>query len=68
MLAHIFDGFYVVTKFILPMINDLKLSPIKYDKDCKYLHNLDNKDNEQITENMRFTFLLCKTETIHVLL
>ena len=37
MLAHSFDRFYVVTKFILPTLNDLKLSPIKYDKDCTYM-------------------------------
>ena len=37
MLAHSFDRFYVVTKFILPTLDDLKLSPIKYDKECKYI-------------------------------
>ena len=37
MLAHSFDIFHVVTKFILPTLDDLKLSPIGYDKDCKYL-------------------------------
>ena len=37
MLAHSFDRFYVVTKFILPTLDDLKLSPIRYDKECKYI-------------------------------
>ena len=37
MLAHSFDRFYVVTKFSLPTLDDLKLSPIGYDEDCKYL-------------------------------
>ena len=37
MLANSFDRFYVVTKFILPTIDDLKLSPISYDKECKYI-------------------------------
>ena len=32
MLAHSFDRFYVVTNFILPTLDDLKLSPIRYDK------------------------------------
>ena len=32
MLALSFDRFYVVTKFILPTMNDLKISPIKYKK------------------------------------
>ena len=29
MLAHSFDRFYVVTKFILPLVSDLKFSSIK---------------------------------------
>ena len=37
MLAHSFDRFYVVTKFILPTWHDLKLLPIRYDKECKYI-------------------------------
>ena len=37
MFAHSFDRFYVVTKFILPTLDDLKLSPIRYDKKCKYI-------------------------------
>ena len=31
MVAHLFDRFYVETKFILPTIDDLKLPPINYD-------------------------------------
>ena len=37
MLAHSFDKFYLVTKFILPTLDNLKLSPIRYDKHCTYL-------------------------------
>ena len=37
MLAYSFDRFYVVTKFILPTLDDLKLSSIGYDKECKYI-------------------------------
>ena len=37
MLAHSFDRFYVVTKFILLTLDHLKLSSIKYDKDCTYI-------------------------------
>ena len=48
MLAHSFDRFYVITKFILPTLDNLKLSPIRYDKYCTYIHNLDDQDNEQI--------------------
>ena len=59
MLAHSFDGFYVVTKFTLLMLDDLKLSPIKYDKECNYLWNLDDQDNDQIKENIKDLLLYC---------
>ena len=59
MLAHSFDRFYVVTKFILPMMDDLKLSLIKCDKECKYLSNLDDNDNEQIETNIKDLIAYC---------
>ena len=37
MLAHSFDRFYVVTKFISPSIKDLKFSKLNYDSICTYL-------------------------------
>ena len=37
MLAHFFDRFYVVTKFIFPTIEDLKFPTVKYDEKCQYL-------------------------------
>ena len=39
MLAHPFDRFYVVTKFILPSIGDLDFSKLNYDNTCTYLDN-----------------------------
>ena len=51
MLAHSFDRFYVITKFVLPTLDDLKLSPIRYDKECKYLRNL---DDDQIKQNIKY--------------
>ena len=59
LLAHLFDRFYLVTKFILPMMDDLKLSPIKYDKDCKYLNDLDDNDDEQIKANIKDLITYC---------
>ena len=38
MLAHSFDRFYVVTKFILPLVNDLNFSPVDFDAKCSYLN------------------------------
>ena len=39
MLAHSFDRFYVVTKFVLPSIGDLNFLKINYDNTCAYLDN-----------------------------
>ena len=58
-LAHSFDRLYVATKFILPTLNYLKLSPIKYDKECKYIHDLDDQDNDQIKQNIKDLLLYC---------
>ena len=38
MLAHSFDRFYVVTKFVLPTMQDLKFLPIECDSTCYYLN------------------------------
>ena len=38
MLSHSFDRFYVVTKFILPTICDLKFSAIDFDSECYHLN------------------------------
>ena len=37
MLSHSFDRFYVVTKFELPRVEDLKLTTIDFDSNCSYL-------------------------------
>ena len=50
MLTHSFDRFYVVTKFILPLIGDLKFSNLNYDNMCGYL---DSK-NAQNTETRKY--------------
>ena len=36
MLAHSFDRFYVVTKFMLPAIVNLKFSKLDFDYTCAY--------------------------------
>ena len=36
---HSFDRFYVVTKFILPTIGDLKFSKLDFDHTCTYTDN-----------------------------
>ena len=49
MLAHSFDRFYVVTKFMLPMIGDLKFSKLNFDYACAYT----GKEYAQNTESRR---------------
>ena len=50
MLAHSFDRFYVVTKFMLPMIGDLKFSKLDFDDTCAYTEN----EFTQITESRKY--------------
>ena len=59
MLAHSFGRFYVITKFILPTLDDLKSSPIRYDKECNYLRRLDDQDDDQIKENIKDLLFYC---------
>ena len=59
MLTHLFDRFYVVTKFILPTMDDLKLSEIRYDKESKHPSNLDDNDDKQIKINIKDLITYC---------
>ena len=59
MLAHSFDRFYVVTKFILPTLDDLRLSPIEYDENCNYLRRLGDQNYDTIKQNIRESLSYC---------
>ena len=48
---HSFDRPYVVTIFILPSIQDLKFSKLKYDNTCAYL----DEENSCDTETYKYT-------------
>ena len=50
MLAHSFDRFYIVTKFILPSIEDTKFSKLKYDNICMYM----NKEYAPNTDSRKY--------------
>ena len=39
MLSHSFDRFYVVTKFGMPKVKDLKLTAFTFDLTCEHLKN-----------------------------
>ena len=66
MSARSFDRFYVVAKFILPTSDDLKLSPIGYNKVCKYICNLDDQNNEQIHQFYLTDFLVPSPAVWHL--
>ena len=42
-MSHSFDRFYVVTRYELPKVEDLKFTTISYDSDCKYLDDTKSK-------------------------
>ena len=50
MLVHLFDRFYIVTKFILPSIEDIKFSKLKYDNTCAYM----NKEYAPNTDSRKY--------------
>ena len=54
MLSHSFNRFYVDTKFILPTMDDLKPSPINYDKEWMIMKTKrSNKHKRLITYCMK---------------
>ena len=55
MLAHSFNRFYVVTKFMLPMIGDLKFSKLDLNYACKYMKKkyAPNKDSRKYLLELR---------------
>ena len=38
MLTHSFDRFYIVTKFMLPSMGDIKFSNLNFDHSCTYMN------------------------------
>ena len=45
MLLHSCYRFYVVTKFVLPKIEDVKFTTIQFDSSCKYVDTGRDKSN-----------------------
>ena len=58
MLAHSFDRFYIVTKFILPSIGDLNFSKLNYDNTCAYPDNK-NTHGTETKKHMLDLMALC---------
>ena len=49
----------MITKFIFPILDDLKLSAIRYDKECTYILHIDDQDNDHIKENIKELLFYC---------
>ena len=52
MLVHSFDRFYVVTKFMLPRIGDIKFSKLNFDHTCAYMKKEYAPNTESRIENL----------------
>ena len=52
MLAHFFNRFYIVTKFILPTVEDLKFSTLNFNSNCKYLREYDKEHNAETRQHI----------------
>ena len=59
MLAHSFDRFFAVTKFILPSIGNLNFSQLNYDNTCTYLDNKNICDTDS-KKHMLDLMTFCK--------
>ena len=56
MLAHSFDRFYIVTKFMLPSVGDIKFSELNFDHFCAYM-------NKEYARNMDSSKYLTELKT-----
>ena len=56
MLAHLFDSFYLIAKFMLPSMEDLKFSNLNFYHSCAYM-------NKKYTPNMDSSKYLTKLKT-----
>ena len=50
MLVHSFDRFYIITKFMLPSMGDIKFSNLNFHHSCAYMNKkyATNMDSRQV--------------------
>ena len=55
MLMHSFDRFYIITKFILPSIGDIKFSHLTFDDSCSYMNKeyTPNRDSSKYLKELK---------------
>ena len=52
MLSHSFDIFYVVAKFEVPRVEDLKLAMMEFDSKCTYLARNDTQSSSYFPKHL----------------
>ena len=57
-LSYLYDRFYVVTKFILPTIEDIKIPWITFDTHCSYL-NANWDKNKYLVQHVPYIRNFC---------
>ena len=59
MLVHLFDRFYIVTKFMLPLIGDIKFSRLNFDHSCTYMNKeyAPNMDSRKYLTELKHTVI-----------
>ena len=66
MIAHCFYRFYVVTKFILPTVEDLKFSTLNFNGNCEYLREDDKEHNGEARQLILDLVTYCRKIRLHV--
>ena len=66
MLAHSFDRFYVVTKFILPTAEDLKFSTLNFNKDGEYMWETKEEQTEEAKQHISHLITYCTKIGPHI--
>ena len=54
MLSHSFNRFYVVAKFELPKVEDLRLTTVDFDSRCSYLARNDIQTNSYFPKVLKY--------------
>ena len=64
-VSHSFGRFYVVTKFELPKVEDLKLMTISHGSDCTYLDDVKDRKDYSI-ELIKEIKICCVKIALHI--
>ena len=60
MLAHSFDRFCVVVKFIFPTVDDLEFAALNFNKDSKYLRDANKNVIEEVKQHVSHLITYCR--------